>query len=365
MKIELNNVQKDSELFNGKFNKSSSVVEIFSAMVNGESLNRFGAKADKAVSYIRELGERAGNGDTTAAVELNTLRRFVVEGPIMEEMKLLGIFGTYQAVGFDETIEREVYDYAGERSRIQAANGDVVFPATTKKVYPVPTFTVSGGYAVDYRRIANGDMSKEYDGMQIVKNDILNNAKKEIFKKIIKAIAEASGVKHYLEANTLTKTAVDNELTKIRRYGRPTIAGDYAVLSQFTPWAGYVGNISNVNVTGVSQKALEEIAQNGLLSAYNGCVLSEIENPYNEFELTDDGQDFKTLLPAGAALIIPTGIQSPIATWTRGGLTSFSGNDVKTGHVMTRFDIEVAADIAKGREHMIGVIYDSSIGGLD
>lgn len=365
MTIELNNVQKDADYFNGAFNAQSPVVEIFAAMVNGESLDHFGKKADKAVAYIRELGERAANGDSSAAVELNTLRRFVIEQPIMSELQLLGVFGTYQNVGIDETIEREVYDTVGERSREQAAGGDVVFPVTTKYVYPVPTITVSGGYAVDYRRIAKGDMSHENAGMQIVKNDILNRAKAAIVKKICATINAATGVKHFLESSTLTKGAVDAELTALRRYGRLTIAGDYGVLSQFTPWAGYSATINGNAVTGISQKALDEIAQTGLLGAYNGCVLAEIENPYDEGALTSDGKNFKTLLPAGVAFVIPTGIQSPIATWTRGGLTSFTGNDVKSGKVMTRFDIEVAADIAKGREHMIGVLYDNTLGGLD
>ena len=70
---ELNNLQKDAELFSGKFKKQSPVVEIFSAMVNGEELSKFGAKADKAVNYIKDLGNRAENGDFTAVSELNTL----------------------------------------------------------------------------------------------------------------------------------------------------------------------------------------------------------------------------------------------------------------------------------------------------
>ena len=175
---ELNNLRKDSDI-PGRINKQSPIVEVFSAMVNGEELSKFGAKADKAVSYIKELGSRADAGDFTAVAELNSLRRFVVEAPIMQELKLLNIFGSYQHVGFDETVEREVWDYAGEPSRIQAAGGN-----------------------------------------------------------------------------------------------------------------------------------------------------------------------------------------SPIATWSRGGLTSFTGNNVRTGRVETRFDIELAVDVAQGREYQVGTLYDTSIGGL-
>ena len=364
---ELNNIRKDADIFDGKFNKFSPVVEVFSAMVNGESLDRFDAKADKAVAYIKELGSKAENGDYSAIAELNTIRRFVVETPILEEIKLLGIFGSYKNVGYDETIEREVYTHVGERSREQAAGGDVVFPAITKETYPVGTTTISGGYAVDYRRVALGDMSKENEGLALVKTDIRNRAMLYVVNKVYKAIHTATGVKYDLTAAGLTKAGVDGVLTKVRRNGRPTVIGDYAVLSQFTPWAGYAATSASpsATITGISEKAMNEIAQTGLLATYNGAVLAEMPNPYNEYETLADGSNFKTLLPAGLAFIVPTGAQSPIATWTRGGLTSFTGNNVHTGKVETRFDLEVAADVAKGQEHKIGIIYDENVGGLD
>lgn len=365
MILEMNNVRKDSDNFTGKFHKHSPVVEVFAAMVNGESLDRFGAKANKAVEYIKGLGNRADNGDYGAVAELNTLRRFVIETPVLEEVKLLGIFGTYQSVGFDETIEREAYTYAGEHSREQAANGDVVFPVLSKEVYPVPTFTVSGGYQVDYRRVALGDMSKENEGMARVRTDIMNRAKLAIVKKVYKAIHEATGVKYEFEGAGLTKAGVDSVLTKVRRNGRPTVIGDYALLSQFTPWAGYSAEVNSNLITGISERAMNEIADNGLLGSYNGAILAEMENPYNEYAMNKDGDNFDTLLPAGLGFVIPTGARSPIATWTRGGLTSFTGNDPHTGKILTRFDLEVAVDVAKGREHQVGIIYDSNIGGLD
>jgi hypothetical protein len=363
--FEMNNARKDSDAYGGAITKHSPVVEVFSAMVNGESLERFGKKADVAVNYIKNLGTRADNGDVSAMVELNTIRRFVVETPVMEEMKLLGIFGSYQSVGFDDTIEREVYTHVGEPSREQATGGDVVFPVLSKEVYNVPTFTVSGGYAVDYRRVAAGDMSKENEGLAQVKIDILNHAKLAIVKKIYKAIKEATGVKYMYEFAGLTKTGVDNVLTNVRRNGRPTVVGDYAILSQFTPWAGYVGSVNSTTITGISEKAMNDIAQNGTLAMYNGAVLAEMENPYNIYKLNAAGDNFETLLPAGLAFIVPTGVKSPIATYTRGGLTSFTGNDIKTGKVLTRFDIEVGCDVAKGHEYKIGVIYDTNVGGID
>jgi hypothetical protein len=361
---ELNNLRKDADMFSGKFTKNSPVVEIFSAMVNGEEVSKFGAKADKAVAYIKELGSRSENGDPVAISELNTLRRFAIETPVMQELKLLGIFGSYQHVGYDETIEREIYTHSGERSREQAASGDVVFPVTTKERYTVPTYTVSGGYAVDYRRVALGDMSKENEGINQVKIDIRNRALLSIVNRIYKALQDATGVKFMVEEAGLTKTAIDDVLTKVRRMGKPTVIGDYALISQFTPWAGYVGNVNSNTITGVSEKVMNELAANGALSQYNGAILSEMPNPYDLYNLNEAGDNFKTLLPAGLGFVIPTGAQSPIATYSRGGLTSFTGNNVKNGKIETRFDLEIGCDIAKGQEYKIGVIYDTNVGGL-
>lgn len=363
--FEMNNVRKDSDLFNNKFHKGSPVVEIFSAMVNGRPLEKWGAKADVAVNYIKGLGERATNGDYSAIAELNTLRRFTVETPLLEEIQMLSIFGSYQNIGYDETIEREVYKHVGEHSREQAPNGDVVFPSIVKDTYVVPTFTVSGGYQCDYRRISLGDMSKENEGMAMVRTDIANQAKLGIIKRIYKAITEATGVKYTYEDAGLTKTDMDALFTKMRRYGRLTFIGDYALISQFTPWAGYVGTINSNTITGISEATLNQIAQNGALAMYNGVILAEMENPYNLYQLNADGDNFETLLPAGLGFVVPSGINSPIATYTRGGLTSFTGNDVASGRQLTRFDLEVACDIAKGEEYMIGCVCDTNLSSFD
>lgn len=369
MTYELNNLRKDAELFDGKFKQNSPVVEVFKAMVNGEEVSKFGAKADKAVNYIKSLGELAGNGDTNAAVELNTLRRFVIDAPIMEEIKLLGIFGSYTPLAYDDSIEREVTIYSGERARGQANGGDIVFPVIGQERYTVGTQTISGGYAVDYRRVALGDMSKENEGMEQVRKTIRNKAMLMVINKVYDAIQKATGVKYMVEDAGLTKTNVDAALTKIRRWGRPTVIADYAILSQFTPWAGYVGTVNSNTILGISDKTMDELSLNGLLSVYNGAILSEMQNPYDVYGSlvtdADGNKNFPTLLPAGLGFIIPTGTQSPIQTWTRGGLTSFTGNNVQTGKVETRFDLEVAADVAKTQEFKVGTIYDTNIGGLD
>ena len=57
---------------------------------------------------------------------------------------------------------------------------------------------------------------------------------------------------------------------------------------------------------------------------------------------------------------IPAGVNSPIQSFTRGGLTSFTGNDVASGRILSRFDLEIAADVAQGQEYKIGIMKDSN-----
>jgi len=366
--IELNNVRKDANYITNadaqRLHSHSAIVEVFSAMANGEEISKFGVVADKAVKHIKSLGERAESGDTSAIAELNTIRRYVIEAPVLQEMKLFNVFGAFEQVGFDESIEREVYNFVGEGARIQANNGDVPFIAPTKTKYPVGTKTVSGGFQVDYRRVKLGDMSKENEGMTIVRTMIYNKAINYILVTVYNAIKNATGVKYTLEAGGLTKVGVDDVIAKVRPNGKPTVFGAYGVVSQFTPWAGYVGSIATNTILGMSQKVMDEIASRGLLATYNGTNLVEIPNPYNVYEMTADGTNFAKLMPEGFAIVAPAGGDSPIMTWVRGGLTSMTGNDVKSGKIISRYDLECAVDVAKGKEWQIGIINDTALGGL-
>lgn len=367
--FELNNVKKDADCFSGKFNPHSPITKVYKALVDGKELSslNIGKSADKAAKYIMELNSRAAQNqnDIVAVSELNTLRRFILETPVKEEMKLLSVFGSYKPLGFDETVERVIYKHVGQGARKQANNGDVLYTKRVKETYQVPTFTVSGGFEVDYRRAALGDMTLENEGMEQVKIDIKNNAFREVLLRIYKQYTAAEGIKYLIDSSELTKAGVDKALSQVRRHGKPTVHGDYSLLVQFNKFAGYVGKVDSNTITGISEKLLNEIAETGLLGMYNGSVLSEIPNPYDVTTLNSTGDDFVPMLPAGLGIITPTGQNSPIATWTRGGLTSMTGNDPHTGKIITRFDLECAADLAKGEEHKLGFIHDQSLDDLD
>ena len=177
-------------------------------MVNGRELPKFAdaATADNAVKYIKELAGKASNGDMSASAELNQIRREVLEPAVLEEMKMLELFGSYQQLGAGETIEREIWNVAGGAARIQALNGDVRVPMHTATRYTVAPINISAGYQVDYRTLADGDAARENLAMQTVRTEMLNMAHEYVIKKVYQAIKNAVGVKYFAEAAAVRKT---------------------------------------------------------------------------------------------------------------------------------------------------------------
>ena len=355
--FEMNNVHKD--VGNPQIKRTSPVVEVFSAMVNGRELPKFAEAntADKAVAYVKEMAEKASAGDLSAAAELNQIRREVLEPAVLEEMKMLELFGGYQQLGAGETIEREIWNVAGGAARIQALNGDVRVPMHNAIRYTVAPINISAGYQVDYRRLADGDASRENIAMQTVRTEMLNMATDYVYKKVYNAIKNATGVKYFAEAAGINPASLDGVVNSVRRFGPTTILGAYAVVSQINNFVPY----SNGTVTGISDAVMEEIRKNGLVLNYKGSLVREIPAHYDLTKLNATGDDFALMVPEGLLFVLPSGLQSPVATWTVGGLTSFSGNDVSTGRVLTRFDLTVAADVAKGQEYKIGLLNDTNI----
>lgn len=357
--FELNNEIKDANLTSGKINEKSAVVEIFSAMAKGKDLSPYGKKADAAAKYIKELNNKASMGDTVAKAELNTIRRFAVQPVLMKEMKLLSIFGNYKSVGYNESPEVEVPVYANIDAKMQAAGQDVKFPVIRKERKAVATVTISAGHAVDYRKAALGDMQDENELIEQIRIDIRNKAAKYVFDTVYNAIKNATGVKYFSEEAGLTKTNVDKVITNVRRWGKPTIVGDYALVSQLNAFAGFSG--TTPAVTGISEKIMNEIQATGLLGMYNGAVVSEMPNAYDLTTMNAAGDNFATVLDPGVGFVLPAGMQSPIHTITRGGLTTCHGLDVTTGMEISRFDLSVGCLVTPGQEYKIGVIADTNL----
>lgn len=353
--MNMNNVKKDTDILNNtKLNAKSPIVEIFSAIVEGEDTSKYGKKTDLTMNKIKELGQRSMQGDMIAKAELNTIQRYALEPHLQNLIQLFNFMGTFKDIGYDVQPVVRTYKHESVRSQFQATHGDVPFAVTSWEEYPISTQNISSGYAVDYREIASGNLDRVSEGMEQVKIDMMNKAMYYVIYKLYSGIKNATGVKFFAEAAGISKAAVDDTLTKVRRFGKPAIMGDYSVVSQLN------SDEFDIRTGLVSETVLEEIRKTGLISFYNGSPVIELPNQYNLTKLTADGSNFETYLPEGLLFFVPQGQVAPLQIFRRGGLTSMTGQDIVTGTELTRFDMEIGADLAKGREYEIGLLSDSN-----
>ncbi|APH36129.1 hypothetical protein [Bacillus velezensis] len=358
--VELNNVQKDSNHYaNAKLNAKSPIVEIFSAAATGQDLSKFGAKANAAMTHVKELASKALMGNPVAKAEINTIVRYAIEPKLISAIKLFDFMGTFRTIGYDQQPMMTTYAHESIRSQFQASRGDVPFATTTWSEYPIGTHTISSGYAVNYREIQSGNLDKVAEGMEQVQTDMMNKAMYYVVNEMFNAIKNATGVKYFAETEGITKSSVDDIITKIRRFGQPSIVGDFSVVSQLNDFVGFQAVAGDASSTKLPQSVMDEIRRTGLLNTYKGSSVVELPNAYNLTELNKAGDNFKTYLPEGLLFFIPQGKKSPLQVFQKGGLTSMNGNDIITGTEITRFDMEIGAGVAKGQEHQIGLIRDT------
>ncbi|WP_063565469.1 hypothetical protein [Paenibacillus sp. O199] len=353
-------VTSKSSDFNFSMRETSPIVEIFNAMRNGEETSRFNARhVDMVHSRLKELGSQAQMGNLGAKAEINTIVRYVLEPKLQEMIQLANFVGTFRNIGYDEQAMMRTYKHTGIKSNFQASQGDVTFGATEWREYPINTQTISSGFAVNYREVASGNLDKISEGMQQVEVDMLNKYAYFIVYKLYHAIKDAKGIKYFSEADGINETALNDILKKVRRFGRTSITGDYSVVSQLNDFSGFKADPSDAKRTFLSESVMNEIRQTGLLSTYNGSPVVELTNQYDMTSLNASGDNFKTYLPEGLLFVIPQGNVSPLQIFKKGGITTMTAQDITTGTELTRFDMEVGAGVAEGREHEIAMLSDT------
>lgn len=355
--FELNNARKDDIQIKeqAKFNR---VVEICSALFTGTDTTKYGKETDAVTAKLKDLGNRADNGDWRARAEINTIVKFMVQPKLLESLKVFSFLGDYKEVGYDVQPVVKTYNYEGLDARMQATNSDVSFGSRNWIEYPITTRTISAGMAIDYRELASGNfggnVAEETAQVQIDMNNkavayalsILNNAVKN----------NTNYVKFYSEYSTVpTQTLVDAMVGRVRKLGKVAISGDFSVLSTICDWNGYKTIGSDI-IPFYTQEQVAEIAKSGLNGFYKGSSLVELPNPYNFTKPLADKSAFATYYDADKLYFTAQGTNSPFHIFRRGGITTMSGNDIETGMVKTRFDIEIGADVTKGREFEIGIM---------
>lgn len=236
--INMSNAQADVNT--GRVKQNSKIVEVFSALSAGKRPEVDDKTLDKSVATIKELSSKAIDGDNAARSEINSIIRFSIEPKLLEVVRLFDFMGTYRRIGYNEAPMMKTYGYESIDSRFQASSSDVPFAAVNWREYPIGTQTISAGFAVDYRELQNGNFDGNIrEGMNQVQIDMQNKMTYYVMTVLYNALKNAKGVKHFAEDNGITKTAVDNMLKSMRRYGKVNIAGDYSVVSQFNDFAGF------------------------------------------------------------------------------------------------------------------------------
>ena len=361
MNIELNNVRK-SECAVSNEVQMRRVAEICSALFSGADISKYGKEADGVIKQLAKLGEGALADDARAKAEINTVVKYIVQPNLLKAMEVFSFLGNYHRIAYNEQPVVKTYNYEGIDARIQASSGDVAFGERVWKEYPITTKTISSGMAINYRDLASGNfdgsMAEEISQVQI---DMENKAVAYVLGVLYDGIKNnTDNVKFYATyADTPTQTAVDGMINKMRKLGKVNVAGDFSALSVISDWNGYK-TVSDKTIPFFTEGQVNEIAQTGLNGWYKGAALIEIPNPYNLTKPLADNSAFETYYDTDKLFFTVSGATSPFNIFRRGGISTMTGNDVKTGTVMTRFDIEIGADLTKGREYEIGLLEKQS-----
>ncbi len=355
--FELNNATRD-DIHIKDMSKFKKVVEICSALFQGADLTKYGKATDKVVTRLKDLGGRAENGDRRSISELNSYVKFIIQPKLLESMKIFSFLGNYKELSYDQQPIVKTYNYDGIDARVQASGSDVSFSSRNWIEYPITTRTISSGMAVNYREFKSGNFSgtiaEEIAQIQI---DMNNKAVSYVLNVLDKAIKENTKyVKFYSEySDAPTQALVDAMVAKMRKMGKVGIAGDFSVLSVICDWNGYK-TVGNATLPFYSEEQVNEIARAGLNGFYKGTSLVELESPYNYTKPLSDKSGFETYYDSDKLYFTTQGSNSPLNIFRRGGITTMTGNDIETGTVKTRFDMEIGADVVKGREFEIGMI---------
>jgi len=356
--VEINSIKKN-------INTKNEGVEIFSAVCSGKDTSKYGEKVDKVMAYVKNLGEKALAGDTKAMAEINAIREVQINAPLVKRINLFSYMGDYQNVGYNEEIRYKIYQLQGKKSGEQANSGSFSFPTQTWREGTLSTKTITGGIAVDYREFASGNV----DAIGVMNEQVITDMMNQMFYDVVntlytgvRAIFLANGLTAFTEAGGLTSVAVDDALRLIRRWGSPTISGDYSVISQLE---GFTGFTTSSGVVQFSEAVMEEIRKTGLLKFYRGTPIVEIPNAFNLTRINATGgiggttPYFDTYLPEGLLFITPkTSYSSPLQVGTKGGVTSMAGQDINLKLNVQRFDIEFGSTIIDDYVPMLGLISD-------
>lgn len=353
--VEINRTVKN-KLANSRPNED---VEIFTNVVYGKDISKYGKKVDTVMDKIKTLASAAQDGNIQAQAELNAIRTITIQQPLEKRLAINSAMGTVTKVGLNEEMRYEVYELQGEKSRVQASSASFVFPTVKKRTGIMTTKTATGGIVVDYRELASGATDGIAMANEQVMTDIVNQMVLSHINALRAGITAATTLKNYAEG--ITKTNIEDVRKKARRFGTSvSIMGDYSAVNKLADYA-------NFSVVGAGTEfrfpeyVMEEIMKTGLLKNYKGSIVVEIPNSYNMVDLNVAGDFYAPLLPTTDLWFLPQGKIAPLQIGLRGGLTSMTATDLNLRAEVTRYDVEYGNYLVPEYIPTVGYIYDSDL----
>ena len=324
--IEINKIVKN-KLSNVMTNKRPSEdVEIFTNIVYGKDVSKYGKKVDTVMDKIKTLAGMAEDGNTQAKAELNAIRTVTIQQPLEKRLSINDAMGQTTRIGYNEEMKYEVYQLQGEKSRVQASSGSFVFPTVKKRTGTMSTKTATGGVSVDYRELASGAV----DGLNRANEQVLTDMTNQMVLSHINAlragITAATTLKNYAEG--ITKTNIEDVRRKARRFGNSvTILGDYSAVSKLGEYANF-GVVAAGTEFRFPDYVMEEVMKTGLIKNYKGSIVVEMPNSYNMINLNTTGDFYAPMLPTTDLWFLPQGAYNALQIALRGGLTSMTATDI-------------------------------------
>jgi hypothetical protein len=353
--VEINRVVKN-KLANSRPNED---VEIFTNIVYGKDVSKYGKKVDTVMDKIKTLATAANDGNIQAQAELNAIRTVTIQQPLEKRLAINSAMGNVTKVGYNEEMKYEVYELQGDKSRLQASSGSFVFPTVKKRTGTMDTKTATGGVAVDYRELQSGAT----DGMAMANEQVLTDMTNQMVLSHINAlragITAATTLKNYAEG--ITRANVEDVRKKARRFGSSvTILGDYSAVNKLNDLTSF-GVVSAGTEFRFPEYVMEEIMKTGLIKNYKGSIVVELPNTYNMIDLNTAGDFYAPMLPTTDLWFLPQGKTTVLQICLRGGLTSMTATDLNTRSQVTRYDWEFGNYVVPEYIPLIGYIYDATL----
>ena len=301
-------------------------VEIFTNIVYGKDVSKYGKKVDTVMDKIKTLAGMANDGNTQAKAELNAIRTITIQQPLEKRLAINSAMGNSVSVGPSEELRYEVYQLQGQKSRVQAASGSFVFPTAKKRTGIMETKNVTGGLIVDYRELQSGSLNGFSSANEQILTDMVNQMVLSHINVLRAGITAATTLKNYSEG--ITKTNVENTRKLARRFGSSvTIMGDYSAVSKLADLANF-----SVVAAGTEfrfpDSVMEEVMKTGLVKNYKGSLVVEMPNSYNMIDLNTAGDFYAPQLPTTDLWFLPQGTVSPLQIAVRKGMTSMTQTDI-------------------------------------